>query len=171
MSCVINEVPAAALNVGPVFDREVAHGCSSPRIAEHPQRTPSRILFAPFWRLLYVSRILFAVSQPAWPHRPTSGLWRPDRGRSAGRRWPRQRPRHDHGEAAGRKHRTSRTASDAARDPRQRVVLLTLASGRRRTEIAGLNVEDLDFGRSGFSNCDNALFVALPQKRNLRKDS
>jgi hypothetical protein len=64
MSCVINEVPAAALNVGPVFDREVAHGCSSPRIAEHPQRTPSRILFAPFWRLLYVSRILFAVSHP-----------------------------------------------------------------------------------------------------------
>jgi hypothetical protein len=29
-------------------------------------------------------------------------------------------------------------------------VLLTFASGRRRAEIAGLNVEDLDFGRPGF---------------------
>jgi cobalamin-dependent methionine synthase I len=30
------------------------------------------------------------------------------------------------------------------------IVLLTFASGRRRAEIAGLNVEDLDFGRPGF---------------------
>jgi integrase len=30
------------------------------------------------------------------------------------------------------------------------IVLLTFASGRRRAEIAGLNIEDLDFGRSGF---------------------
>jgi hypothetical protein len=31
-----NEAPTAALNLGAVFDREAAHGCSSPRIAEHP---------------------------------------------------------------------------------------------------------------------------------------
>jgi integrase len=31
-----------------------------------------------------------------------------------------------------------------------RIVLLTFASGRRRAEIAALNVEDLDFGRPGF---------------------
>jgi integrase len=30
------------------------------------------------------------------------------------------------------------------------IVLLTFASGRRRSEIAGLNVEDLDFGRPEF---------------------
>jgi len=30
------------------------------------------------------------------------------------------------------------------------ILLLTFASGRRRSEIAGLNVEDLDFGRPGF---------------------
>jgi integrase len=30
------------------------------------------------------------------------------------------------------------------------IVLLTFASGRRRAEIAGINVEDLDFGRPGF---------------------
>jgi integrase len=30
------------------------------------------------------------------------------------------------------------------------IVLLTFGSGRRRAEIAGLNVEDLDFSRSGF---------------------
>jgi integrase len=30
------------------------------------------------------------------------------------------------------------------------ILLLTFASGRRRAEIAGLNVEDLDFGRPGF---------------------
>jgi integrase len=30
------------------------------------------------------------------------------------------------------------------------IVLLTFASGRRRAEIAGLDVEDLDFGRPGF---------------------
>jgi site-specific recombinase XerC len=30
------------------------------------------------------------------------------------------------------------------------ILLLTFASGRRRAEIAGLNIEDLDFGRSGF---------------------
>jgi len=30
------------------------------------------------------------------------------------------------------------------------VLLLTFASGHRRAEIAGLNIEDLDFGRPGF---------------------
>src|SRR5450755_2649079 len=30
------------------------------------------------------------------------------------------------------------------------ILLLTFASGRRRAEIAGLNIEDLDFGRPGF---------------------
>ncbi len=30
------------------------------------------------------------------------------------------------------------------------IVLLTFASGRRRAEIAGLNIKDLDFGRPGF---------------------
>jgi integrase len=30
------------------------------------------------------------------------------------------------------------------------ILLLTFASGRRRAEIAGLNVEDLDFSRKGF---------------------
>jgi integrase len=30
------------------------------------------------------------------------------------------------------------------------ILLLTFASGRRRAEIAALNVEDLDFGRPGF---------------------
>jgi site-specific recombinase XerC len=37
------------------------------------------------------------------------------------------------------------------------ILLLTFASGRRRAEIAGLNLEDLDFGRPGFLivNCDD----------------
>jgi Phage integrase family len=53
------------------------------------------------------------------------------------------------------------------------IVLLTFASGRRRTEIAGLNVEDLDFGRPGFliitirkSKTDQSgagQFVAVPR--------
>jgi integrase len=43
-----------------------------------------------------------------------------------------------------------RCAGDADRYPRPRDLLLTFASGRRRAEIAGLNVEDLDFGRPGF---------------------
>jgi site-specific recombinase XerC len=33
---------------------------------------------------------------------------------------------------------------------RDRAIVLTFASGRRRAEIAGLNIEDLDFGRPGF---------------------
>jgi site-specific recombinase XerC len=53
------------------------------------------------------------------------------------------------------------------------IVLLTFASGRRRAEIAGLNVEDLDFGRPGFliitirkSKTDQSgagQFVAIPR--------
>ena len=55
--------------------RRPPHSTSAPSLIERPltgahdhaspsiQRTPSRILFASFWRLLYVSRILFAVSQ------------------------------------------------------------------------------------------------------------
>jgi integrase len=52
-------------------------------------------------------------------------------------------------------------------------VLLTFASGRRRAEIAGLNVEDLDFSRPGFlivtirkSKTDQSgagQFVAVPR--------
>jgi len=56
------------------------------------------------------------------------------------------------------------------------IVLLTFASGRRRSEIAGLNVEDLDFSRSGFliltirkSKTDQAgagQFVPVPRIEN-----
>src|SRR5450759_2066956 len=58
-----------------IMKRRPPHSTSAPSLIERPltgahhhaspsiQRTPSRILFAPFWRLLYVSRILFAVSQ------------------------------------------------------------------------------------------------------------
>jgi integrase len=53
------------------------------------------------------------------------------------------------------------------------IVLLTFASGRRRAEIAALNIEDLDFGRPGFlivtirkSKTDQSgagQFVAVPR--------
>jgi integrase len=55
------------------------------------------------------------------------------------------------------------------------IVLLTFASGRRRPEVAGLNVEDLDFERPGFlivtirkSKTDQGgagQFVAVPRLR------
>jgi integrase len=54
------------------------------------------------------------------------------------------------------------------------ILLLTFASGRRRAEIAGLNIEDLDFGRPGFlivtirkSKTDQGgagQFVAVPRR-------
>jgi integrase len=56
------------------------------------------------------------------------------------------------------------------------ILLLTFASGRRRAEIAALNVEDLDFGRPGFlivtirkSKTDQGgagQFVAVPRLEN-----
>jgi integrase len=56
------------------------------------------------------------------------------------------------------------------------ILLLTFASGRRRAEIAGLNVEDLDFSRKGFviltirtSKTDQGgagQFVAVPRIEN-----
>jgi integrase len=62
------------------------------------------------------------------------------------RRRPRSWPRHRYRQTLGR----GPGAASAAGDPDRAVVLLTFASGRRRAEIAGVNVEDLDFSRSGF---------------------
>jgi integrase len=59
----------------------------------------------------------------------------------------------DHGRATV----TAKRLGAAARRRRRRLpsatarsCLLTFASGRRRAEIVGLNVKDLDFGRPGF---------------------
>jgi site-specific recombinase XerC len=63
---------------------------------------------------------------------------------------------HDHGRATITAKRLAAalelqgppTTPLAVRD--RAIVLLTFASGRRRAEIAGLNIEDLDFSRPGF---------------------
>jgi hypothetical protein len=74
MSCIImKRRPPLSTSAPAVFDREAAHGRS---LTVHRRASnggmPSRILFQRFWRLLYVSRILFAFSQRPAPARQGS---------------------------------------------------------------------------------------------------
>jgi hypothetical protein len=84
MSCIImKRRPPHSTSAPSLIERLLtgAHDHPSPSI----QRTPSRILFAPFWRLLYVSRILFAISHQAL--RYSQSMWSQNHRCNRSRRW------------------------------------------------------------------------------------